>query len=216
MTKIIIFDYWGTLMENGVWSPIKQVRNMLQINLPFPEYVVRMERAMMTEKTATLKDAFTNVFKEFGIPLNEEILQELVGMWNKNWMLAKPFEETIAVLNDLKQDYKLVLVSNTDAFSLPNTIEKHQLSDYFEREFLSFETHMIKTDKNFFKHVIDELQVAVEDCVMVGDSLQSDVLSAQKIGMTAILVDRRDSRNYKPKINNLKEIRSILNDCIKN
>ena len=29
MTKAIIFDLWGTLVENGVHSPIKQVKNIL-------------------------------------------------------------------------------------------------------------------------------------------------------------------------------------------
>ena len=50
MVKAVIFDFWGTLMENGVWSPIKQVQQILQIDLPFSEYVGRMEQAMMTEK----------------------------------------------------------------------------------------------------------------------------------------------------------------------
>ena len=35
-------------MEQGIWSPIKQARNILQITLPFPEYVIRFEKAMMT------------------------------------------------------------------------------------------------------------------------------------------------------------------------
>ena len=50
MVKAILFDFWGTLMEQGVRSPIQHVKNALQIDLPFSEYVVRMERAMMTEQ----------------------------------------------------------------------------------------------------------------------------------------------------------------------
>ena len=47
MVKAIIFDFWGTLVENGVWSPIKQVKQILDIDVPFSEYVVRMEKAMI-------------------------------------------------------------------------------------------------------------------------------------------------------------------------
>ena len=61
MTKIILLDFWGTLVENGVWSPTKQVRNILGIRMPFPEYVVRMERSMMTKEFSSLK-AFLYVF----------------------------------------------------------------------------------------------------------------------------------------------------------
>ena len=67
MVKAILFDFWGTLVSNGVWSPIKQVKQKLDINMPFSEYVVRMERAMMTEKFPSLKKAFENVFLEFSI-----------------------------------------------------------------------------------------------------------------------------------------------------
>ena len=86
MTKAILFDFWGTLVENGVWSPIKQVRNILEIKLPFPEYVVRMEKAMMTSKFNNLKEAFENVCKEFNLEINNDKIDSLVGMWNKSWM----------------------------------------------------------------------------------------------------------------------------------
>ena len=67
MVKAILFDFWGTLVENGVHSPIKQVKNILNIRLPFSEYVIRMEKAMMTQEFSSLKDAFIAVGKEFNI-----------------------------------------------------------------------------------------------------------------------------------------------------
>ena len=104
MVKAILFDFWGTLVEVGTWSPVKQVRNILNTKLPFPEYVVRMERALMTEKYPTLKEAFENVCKEFKIEPTPEIIEELIGVWNKSWMLAEPYNDVEKTLTKLKEN----------------------------------------------------------------------------------------------------------------
>ena len=210
MVKAILFDFWGTLVEQGVRSPIKQLKNALQVNLPFSEYVVRMERAMMTEKYPTLKDAFTAVFREFNVPLHQEILEQLVGMWNKNWMLAFPYEETESILKKLQENYSLILISNADNFSVKNVLEKFSLEQYFDKIYLSYQTHLIKTDKNFLKLVLDENHLTPKDCVLIGDSIQSDMMAAKRLEIKGVLIDRRNSRDFDIKINNLNELEGQL------
>ena len=210
MVKAILFDFWGTLVENGVRSPIKQVKRILNITVPFSEYVLRMERAMMASPHATLKDAFINVCKEFSIEYTEEILEQLIGMWNKSWVLAEPYEETEEMLIKLKEKYDLVLVSNTDSFSVNNVLEKFKLVNYFKKMFFSYELGMLKGEKNFLKQVLDETNLAIEDCVLVGDSIQSDMMAAKRLGMKGILVDRRGTRDFHPKVKDLKELEEVL------
>tara|TARA_Y100000310_G_scaffold331882_1_gene406329 strand:- start:745 stop:1263 length:519 start_codon:yes stop_codon:yes gene_type:complete len=171
-----------------------------------------MERAMMTENFPSLKDAFKSVCKEFNIEPRDYLLDKLVGMWNKNWMLAQPYEETIEVLKELREKYQVVLVSNTDCFGISKVLEKFEMRDLFDKIFLSCEVHLIKTDKNFLKVVVDELNVDVKDCLMVGDSLQSDIVAAKRIEIDAVLVDRRDSRDFNPKVKDLKGLASKLEE----
>lgn len=210
MIKVILFDFWGTLVENGVWSPVKQIKNILRIDLPFSEYIVRMERAMMTKKVSGLHEAFENVCQEFGIAPEEKLIEELIGMWNKSWMLAQPYNEVVEVLGKLKENYQLVLVSNTDSSSINNVIEKFELRGFFDKIFFSYELGLIKTDNLFFKQVLRELGVTEEEVVMVGDSVQSDIISAKRIGMKAVLIDRKNTRDYHPKIKNLNELEKVL------
>src|SRR3990167_5120381 len=127
MVKIILFDFWGTLADTGVKSPIKQVKEILGISLPFSEYVLRMEKVMMTKTFPSLREAFEAVAQEFRVQASSEQIDELVGMWNKSWMLSKPYEETQMVLVDLKRDYKLVLLANTDCFSVEKVLDKFSL-----------------------------------------------------------------------------------------
>ena len=211
MIKAIFFDFWGTLVENGVYSPTKQLKNILEIDAPFSEYVVRMEKAMMTARFKGLREALEQVCKEFNIECSEEQLEEAIGMWNKSWMLAKPYEEVQEVLAELKKKYTLVLVSNTDNISVDQVLDKYKLRDYFDKVFFSYQLGLIKTDKNFFQEVLNELKLAPEDCVMVGDSIQSDIIPAKRLEINAILVDRKSERDFQPKIENLKELENVIN-----
>ncbi len=210
MIKAIIFDFWGTLVETGIQSPIKQVKEILGIDLSFSEYVVRMEHAMMTEKFATLKEAFEAVCKEFQVECPEEKMELLIGLWNKSWMLAQPYEEVVTELLKLKENYQLILISNTDCFSVDKVLEKFELRNLFDKIFLSYQMHSIKTDKNFFKQVLDEIGVGAEDCLVIGDSLQSDIMAAKRLGLKAVLIDRRNTRNFHLKIESLKALERFL------
>jgi HAD superfamily hydrolase (TIGR01549 family) len=210
MTKAIIFDFWGTLVENGVWSPIKQVQNILQIRLPFSEYVIRMERAMMTQKHPSLKDAFKAVCTEFSIEPREHKIEQLIGLWNKSWMLAKPYENTMEILKKLKKTHRLILISNTDSASVNNVLEKFALKCYFHNIYLSCDTGLLKTDPEFLPKVLQENQLKPDDCLLIGDSVQSDVKAAEQANIKAILIDHKDRRDFQNKITSLQQIEGKL------
>jgi HAD superfamily hydrolase (TIGR01549 family) len=210
MVKAILFDFWGTLVENGVWSPIKQVQQILRIDLPFSDYVGRMEQAMMTKKFDSLREAFQSVCEEFKVECNEEKMEELIGMWNKSWMLARPYEEVLEELGKLKEEYKLILVSNTDNFSINQVLDKFQLRGFFDHVFLSYEVGLLKTNKKFLKKVLKETKLTPGDCVFVGDSILSDMEAAKEAGIKGILMDHKQRQHFQPKIRNLKELPSIL------
>ena len=210
MVKAILFDFWGTLVDNGVASPIKQVKDILGIRMPFSAYVVRMEGAMMTRKFDTLRNAFDAVAKEFRMRYSDEQMEELIGIWNKSWMLAQRYEELATILEQLQKKYTLVLVANTDNFSVPGVIEKLGWSRFFAQQFFSYELGELKTDADFLYRVLDTLKLKVEDCVMVGDSIHSDMMAAKQIGMKAILMDRKNMRDFEQKITNLSELEGVL------
>jgi len=205
MAKTILLDFWGTLVENGIWSPIKQVKRILNIHAQFSEYVIRMEKVMMTTTFPSLKEAFQAVAEEFNIQPDEAQLDELVGMWNKSWMLSQPYDETKEILQRLKDEGNtLILISNSDSVSITNALEKHDLKKFFDEVYLSFEIGMIKSDPAFLNKVLKDENK--ETSILIGDSIHSDMESAKKAGIMGILIDRRGTRTYKNKIKSLKEL----------
>jgi 2-haloalkanoic acid dehalogenase type II len=211
MIKAVLFDSWGTLIETGVFpSPIKQAKDILRIDEPFNEYITKFEETFMLKEYANLKEAFEDVCRQFNLPVRDFVIEKLIGMWNKNMLLAKPFPDTVEALTKLKKDYKLALVSNTDAFSIGPVLEKYDLRKFFNVIACSYEIGYLKTNPKMFDHVLRKLGVKRDEAVMVGDSLQSDVEAAENAGIRAFLIDRRNKREHPHKIVSLNELEKFL------
>jgi FMN phosphatase YigB (HAD superfamily) len=209
--KAIFFDFWGTLVENGVKSPVKQVKWFLRLNdMDFSEYIVKFEDVFMTKKYDDLKQGFEAVLKTFELNPPPFVTEKLIGMWNKNTILANIYDETIDVLTSLKEDYKLILIANTDASSIKSVMDRYNLTELFDEVVLSCDTGKLKSDKTSFGDVLKKLKVKKSEAVMVGDSLESDVKSAENAGIKAILIDRKDRREYDIKIHDLTELKERI------
>jgi putative hydrolase of the HAD superfamily len=212
MTKAIIFDLWGTIIETGVVpSPSRQVKYFLRVQQSFPDFIVAFEHSFMTKKFNSLQEAFENVVKDFNLRIPDFVYEKLVGTWNKNAILSKMYPETLEVLSDLKsKGYKLYLLSNTDQFSFEQINTKFKLNELFDKIYSSFETGLLKANPESYKQILAENNLSAEDVVMVGDSLDSDVKSAEKAGIKGILVDRNDTREADIKVTDLKQIENII------
>jgi len=210
MVKGIIFDFWGTLVENGIHpSPVNQVKYIMRLRMPFREFVTRFEEAMMTKEYADLNEAFAEVCTAFRQQPNQFVIERLVGMWNKNEFLAKPFFETIDALQYLKsKGYKIALISNTNP-TIMRVIDKYKMHDLFDAEIYSYQEGILKTNPELFKIALKKLKLKEEDVIMIGDSIQTDMMGARNAGIRAILLDRMNKRDYQPKLRNLKELKQL-------
>jgi len=138
-------------------------------------------------------------------------MDKLVGMWNKNMLLAKPFLDTISALESLKKKkLKIALISNTDSLSIDPLLDKFELRKFFDVVVLSYETGKLKTDPDMYKHCLRKLKVKKNEAIMVGDSIESDIKGAEAAGLKALLLDRRNRIEYEGKILGLKEIENHL------
>lgn len=216
MAKAILFDFFGTLVQNGVErSPIRQIHNMLWLDIPFHEFIGPFEKAFMLKKFDNLFDAFKEVCAAFNLEPRPDLLNNLVGLWNRNKLMARPFPETIEVLEELKKKYKLALISNTDCFSIEDIMLKYNLNKYFDVLCYSYKEGYLKTDPELFKIALERLGMKEYDAIMVGDSLESDIAGATQVGIHAILIDRMGRREFSPKIADLRELSAKIDEVEK-
>jgi putative hydrolase of the HAD superfamily len=92
------------------------------------------------------------------------------------------------VVGALHQEYRLGLLTNG-----PSDIQRHKLSGtglghHFSAVVISGETCVGKPAEGAFARVLDALEIAAEDAVMVGDSWERDVLGALGVGVAPIWI----------------------------
>ena len=211
--QYILCDFWGTVAQIGVYSPVKKIKQILGLNdIDFLEYVNRMQTVLLTKNYPSMREGFEAVAAEFEVEVSDAQLDELVGMWNKSWLMARPLPFIKENLSKLSSDYKFVLVANTDAKSVSNCLEKFGWTDLFSEVFYSCDMGLIKTDPEFLKKVMESLDTTASECVFLGDGVNSDMIPALAAGMKGILIDRRDRQEFGLKIRRIEELGKIIDN----
>jgi 2-haloalkanoic acid dehalogenase type II len=211
MKKAVLFDFWGTLVQQGAYSPLKQTYRFMHPRMHFSDFVEQFERVAMTKPYDDQVKMFVDAFVAMDLQPKDWIIENLVGVWNKNKLLAQPYPETIEALEMLKKKgIKIAIVSNTPKLSVDGVLEKFGFDKLFDAVCFSYETGYLKTDPEMFDLALEKLGVSKEDAIMVGDSMETDIAGAEKAGIMAVLIDRKGTREYVNKIKSLTEIEKFL------
>jgi FMN hydrolase / 5-amino-6-(5-phospho-D-ribitylamino)uracil phosphatase len=103
------------------------------------------------------------------------------------------FEDTVPCLDALRPGYRIGLLSNGSR--LPETIG---LGGYFETVVFAQDHRVAKPDTALFDICRQQLGLAPEACVLVGDHPLNDVVGAKRAGWSAVLIDRSGGGTYVP------------------
>ncbi len=211
MKKAVLFDFWGTLVQQGAYSPLKQTYKFMRPRMVFGDFVEKFERVAMTKPYDDQAQMFKDAFDAFGLRAPDWVIEKLIGVWNKNKLLARLYPDTMQALEMLKsKGIKIAIVSNTPKLSVDGLLEKFGFDKLFDAVCFSYEVGVLKTDTEMFDLALGKLGVSREDAVMVGDSIETDIAGAEKAGVMAVLVDRKGTRDYKNKAKDLMEIEKFL------
>ncbi|MFT8320449.1 MAG: HAD family hydrolase [Bacillus sp. (in: firmicutes)] len=140
------------------------------------------------------KEAWTNGLAAVGIDDKElgEILAEAFPQFRKESPFV--YEETFAVLDQLKDKYKLVLITNGSPH-LQNTklTITPEIAPYFDEIVISGAFGKGKPDPSIFDHALSLVQLDKEDVLMVGDNLMTDILGATRAGIKSVWINRENA-----------------------
>jgi putative hydrolase of the HAD superfamily len=108
---------------------------------------------------------------------------------------ARPlvYEETFQVLDKLKVNYNLLLLTNgAPDLQKEKIAGVPQLASYFEHIVISGSFGEGKPSVAIFQHALNLLGVAPEECIMIGDKLITDILGSGRAGMTNIWINHHN------------------------
>ncbi|WP_209405549.1 HAD family hydrolase [Pseudozobellia sp. WGM2] len=116
--------------------------------------------------------------------VSQQTIGEILDLGKK--MLLEPVElldDVKTVLEQLKDDYRLIVLTKGDLLDQERKLEKSGLSAYFHH----VEVLSDKKEDNY-SQLLEHLQIDVKDFLMIGNSLKSDVLPLINIGAQAVHV----------------------------
>ncbi|MCV6631582.1 MAG: HAD hydrolase-like protein [Flavobacteriaceae bacterium] len=176
-------------------------------NLPLYGYGVKGFVLSMIESAMDISNG------KCDIKTISEILELGKRMINHRVELLEGVEEVLASLSD---NYRLLLLTKGDLLDQERKLEKSGLEAYFNH----VEVLSEKKEANYAR-LLDHLQIPVEEFLMIGNSLKSDVLPLVNIGAQAVhvpfhttwqheLVDEDNVTDNYLKIHEIKNILAYL------
>ena len=186
--KNIIFDLGGVLLNINPLLSLLDLEKISGFNQE--ELLLRLAGAKIFEKFDTGSLDPAQFRSELCRILNQEVSdREIDRVWNK-LLLDFPFPR-VELLKQIKRNYRIYLLSNTNIihfwYYTREFFEKYgfQMTDLFDRLFLSYEIGIHKPDDGIYIHVLQTAGLIPAETVFFDDSL-ANIEAAEKLGITGI------------------------------
>lgn len=123
------------------------------------------------------------------------------------------FPYTHEVLTYLKTKYVLHIITNGFKDVQAIKMNASNLHQYFAEVITSECANCTKPDKKIFQHAMERAGVKPEACLMIGDSLEADILGAKNAGIDQVFFNpekKRHAQRVTYEISCLSQLKTIL------
>ena len=109
--------------------------------------------------------------------------------WGKTHTLVPGAKEMLENLQ--AKGYRLFAASNSFGNLQRSRLERAGILKYFEDTYISMDIGYDKPDIRFYQEALRRCGLQAKEVLMIGDSMTTDVIGAQKAGMDALFFDRQ-------------------------
>ncbi|MDY7393829.1 HAD family phosphatase [Aureibaculum sp. 2210JD6-5] len=201
MNKIdtIIFDLGGVLID---WNPkyvYREVFNGDEEKVDwFLNEICTMEWNMEHDAGRLLKDGTELLVKQY--PQYEEWIRIYYNRWAD--MLGGPIEDTVALLNKLKEDniYNLYALTNWSAELFPVALERYDFLQHFQDIVVSGTEKTRKPFAKIYEIILERNAIIPKRAVFIDDN-RDNVEAAKRLGIHGLHF--KSARQLKAELINL-------------
>jgi len=207
--KIISFDVDGTLVDleynDLIW--FKEI----------PELIAKKKRISFEKSLKYVSEEYNKLGEHnlnwydinywvtyFGLKVSPN------NILDKYESQVKIFPEVISLLEELKKNFILIIISSMPREFLIPKMKK--LGKYFKFSFSALSDFKELKNSEIYSKISKTLNVLPEQILHIGDHWEFDYLAAQKAGMKAIYLDRSNIKKGNCIINNLTEIKRVIRE----
>ena len=154
---------------------------------------------------------FRHLLEELGERARSDLLEELVITFARPERYAL-YPDVLPVLKEIKsRGLILGMISNWEGWLL-SRLKELKAAEYFDHIVISALLGIEKPAPEIFLRALRLAQVQPSFALHVGDSFENDYLPARRLGMQAVLIDRRNrpARGQNHCIRSLDELLKLL------
>ena len=235
MIKAVFFDLDGTLCDSDTaWSIAqREIFQLLHEHYPdvSEETLTEAWRTVHQElfkqlnagkcAMADVRDSrFQCLFRELGLPI-DKVMEELSDFFCSRYLTSLRLYDDVAILEKL-HTYHVGIITNgahdehTD--SQLSKVRHLGLSGRIQSLTISGEVGVRKPNAKIFKVACERAGVLPKEAMVVGDTIENDIVGANRAGMTSVFIDRKsdaltpETADEQPdySISNLHDVLSCL------
>jgi putative hydrolase of the HAD superfamily len=149
-----------------------------------------------------LKDAFSII--------NYKATDDLINLLAVDYIEVLPnnnqlFEGTHEILNHLKPNYNLHIITNGFNEVQTKKLENSGLKGYFDKIITSEDAGVKKPNPIIFKYALEKTKALINESIMIGDNWEADIMGAKNIGFDVIFCNY----NSKPVSESIKSVTKL-------
>lgn len=134
-----------------------------------------------------------------------------------DWEYVEIIDGVSKSLHIVSQSYICCVASNAGASNselLGMALKRVDIQQYFQYLFTSRELGFSKPSLDFFNKIVQTLGITPQECIMIGNDYNKDIIPAKKIGMQTILfsqVSKDSNLNYTDYVmNSMENLHEII------
>ena len=208
MIKAVFFDLDGTLCDSDTaWSIAqREIFQLLHEHYPdvSEETLTEAWRTVHQElfkqlnagkcAMADVRDSrFQCLFRELGLPV-DKVMEELSDFFCLRYLTSLRLYDDVAILEKL-HTYHVGIITNgahdehTD--SQLSKVRHLGLSGRIQSLTISGEVGVRKPNAKIFKVACERAGILPKEAMVVGDTIENDIVGANRAGMTSVFIDRK-------------------------
>jgi len=143
--------------------------------------------------------------------VDRETLEGLLKLLQRNQYQLYP-DAAEAVKKAKEKGLKTAIVTTIAHFQFKKAVKP--LKKYLDLIMTGYEAGCDKTNPKMYRKVLETLEVKPNEAVMIGDNIPIDILLPKRLGINAILLDRKkenpECKEADATVNSLTEALSII------
>jgi len=202
-TTTVLLDAGGVILDESEHEKARAQVIVETLSTLVSEYSVGLYEADIEEAVRSFcPNVYQYVFWKYLKPdmrLFDRLYAQHLNRWKERKPPLKLSSGIERQLEAISRRFKVALAGQYGEEIL-DLLKTHSLLDYFTQCLTQIDVRMRKPDTRYFEEIVQTLNVDSQQCIMVGDRIDNDIIPAKLLDMGTILIRVGLHRNQQPRI----------------